>query len=80
MDNATYPRRHYERDYRREVRQERRKRRSRRVQKRYNFRGVMGSIGLVVLCMCAGVVLWFALNLLVQFFQFLSNVNLKEVA
>jgi len=34
---------------------------------------------LVLICMAAGVAIWFALNLLVQFFTFLSNVNLKVV-
>ena len=80
MDNATYPRRRYERDYRREIRQERRRRRSKRVQHRYNFRGVLGSIVLVLLCIMAGVAIWFVLSLIMQLFTFLANVNLKEVA
>ncbi len=80
MDNTAYPRRRYERDYRREIRQDRRARRSRRLQNRYNFRGVLGSFALVLLCLAAGVAIWFVFNLIIQFFLFLSNVNLKEVA
>ena len=78
MGNAALPR--HERDYRREIRQDRRRRRSKRVMRRYNFRGVVGSIVLVLLCILAGLALWFVLNLIVQFFLFLSNVNLKQVA
>lgn len=78
MDNAALPR--HERDYRREIRQSRRRRRSERVQRRYNFRGVIGSIALVLLCLCAGLALWFVLNLIVQAFQFLASVNLKKVS
>lgn len=78
MDNATYPRRQYDRDYRREIRRDRRLRRSRRMQQRYNFRGVLGSFILVILCILAGLALWFVLNLIVDFFQWLAEINLKS--